>query len=199
MNLPMSCSRPAVCTSSCSSLREPGRDRDLTRIAGDGRAVARGHPVPEVERVHDRAQDADLEARKLLGARAQLLALRLQFLGALLGEQELAEQVLEREEHEAEERDRRDADLDVEVGDADRQQRGRELGGQNGDHELAHLVHQRAAVEVAAVQRDDQEVHRERDHEGDEHEQVEDPVLVAEAGASCATSNAMPPISGNQA
>ena len=108
--------------------------------------------------------------------------LRSRLLCALLREKQLAEQVLEREEDEAEERDSRDPDLYVEVCDADREQGGGELGRQHGDHELSHLVHQRAALEVTAVKRDDQEVHGERDHEGAEHHQVEEPVVAAKAG-----------------
>ena len=58
----------------------------------------------------------------------QLVAALLELLGALLGEQQLAEQVLEGEQHDAEQRDRREADVDVQVGDADREQRREHLG-----------------------------------------------------------------------
>jgi hypothetical protein len=153
---------PAVWTSSCSSLEKPA-------------AIA----ISQVERVHDRAQDADLQARELLRPSAQLLAASRELLRALLGEEELSEQVLEREEDEPEQGDRGDPHLAVQVGDPDREQRRRELGGQHGDHELAHEVEQRhTLLEVDPVRRDDQEVDREREHERGEHEEVEAAVLT---------------------
>ena len=98
----MSCSRPAVWTSSWSSVGEPGRGGDLARVAGDGGAVARGHPVAQVERAQQRAEQRDLEAGELLGAQLELV-------GALLGDEQGADQVLEDEEHDAEQGDGRGA------------------------------------------------------------------------------------------
>ena len=110
-------------------LREPGRDRDLARVTRDGRAVARSHAVSQIERVHDCAQHPDLKARELLRPCAELVALCRQLFRPLLRQQQLAEKILEGEEHKTEERDGRDPHADVEIGDPDREKRGGELGG----------------------------------------------------------------------
>ena len=69
-------------------LREPGRRGDLARVARDRGAVARGHPVAQVERAQERAEQGDLEAGELLG-------LQLELVRSLLGDQQGADQVLE--------------------------------------------------------------------------------------------------------
>ena len=115
-------------TSSSSRLREAGALRDRPRVARDGGRVPGGHLVPQVEGAEQRAQHPDLEAGQLFGSDLELL-------GALLGLQQGAEQVLEDDEHDAEQRDPGEPDLVVDEGDADRHQRGRELGReQRTDH-----------------------------------------------------------------
>ena len=84
--------------------REAGPLGDLARVARHRGAVARGHPIAQVERAQQRAQHPDLEA-------GQLLAALLQLVGPLLGEQQRAEQVLEGDQDDAEQGDRGDPDL----------------------------------------------------------------------------------------
>ena len=84
--------------------RVAGALGDRPRVAGDRGGVPGGHLVAQVERAQHRAQHPDLEA-------GQLLAAQLQLLGALLGEQQLPEQVLEGDQDDAEEGDRGDPDL----------------------------------------------------------------------------------------
>ena len=76
------------------------RARDLLRVARNRGAVTRGHPVPQVEGVEQRAQQTDLEAGELPRAPLQLL-------GSLLRDEELAQQVLEGEQDDREQDDRR--------------------------------------------------------------------------------------------
>ena len=64
--------------------------RDLLRVASDRRAVTRGHAIAKVERVQQGAEQADLEARELPRSPFQLL-------GALLGDEQLPEQMLKGE------------------------------------------------------------------------------------------------------
>ena len=78
--------------------REPGLGGDLARVAGDGGAVARGHPVAQVERAQQRGEQRDLEAGELAGAQLELV-------GALLGDEQRADQVLEDEDEDAEQGD----------------------------------------------------------------------------------------------
>ena len=81
-------------------LGEPGGGGDLARVAGDRGAVARGHPVAQVERAQQRAQQRDLEAGQLLGPQLELV-------GALLGEQQRPDQVLEDDHDDGEQGDGR--------------------------------------------------------------------------------------------
>ena len=92
----MSCSSAAMWTSSSSWRGCAGALGDRPRVAGDGGGVPRGHLVAQVERAQHRAQHPDLEAGQLLAAPRQLG-------GPLLGEQQLAEQVLEGDQDDAEE------------------------------------------------------------------------------------------------
>ena len=94
-------------------LRKPGRGGDLARVAGHGGAVAGGHPVAQVERPEQGAQQGDLEAGELLG-------LQLELVGALLRQKQGADQVLEDDQDDREQGHGRQADLDVQVGDPDR-------------------------------------------------------------------------------
>ena len=105
-NLPMSCSRPAEWTSSCSSRESPARGRDLARVARDGGAVAGGHPVAQIERPQERREQRDLEAGELAGAQLELVA-------AVLGDQQGTDEVLEDQDDHAEQGDRGGAGLDV--------------------------------------------------------------------------------------
>jgi hypothetical protein len=88
--------------------------RDRACGAPDGRRVPSGHPVTEIERVKKRAHQAELEAGELGVAAFELLR-------AALGEKELADEILERHEDDAEQRDRRKPDLEVEIRNADRE------------------------------------------------------------------------------
>ena len=143
-----------------------GRARDLARVAAHRCAVPGGHSIAQVERVEQRADQAQLEARQLAGSPLELRR-------ALLGHEQLAEQVLHVEEHQREQRDRPDPEPVVEVGDADRQARRGHLGGQHRHEHRAHLRQERAAVERAVVDRDHREVEDQRDHEDPEHREVE--------------------------
>ena len=72
--------------------------------------------------------------------RVELVGAGLEGFGAFLGDEQLAEEVLEGEEDDAEEGDRGETDAVVEVGDADGHQSGEELGGK--DREEAASLHQ---------------------------------------------------------
>ncbi len=146
--------------------RVAGALRDRPRVTGDGGAVAGGHLVAQIERAQHRAQHPDLEAGELLGAGLELL-------GPLLGQQQGAEQVLEGDQHDAEQGDPGDADLVVDEGDADRHQRRRQLGGQHRDQDVANLGEEGAALQIAFIEADHREVDRQRQQEGREDERVE--------------------------
>ncbi len=73
------------------ALREACGRGDLARVAGDRGAVAGGRAVAQVERAEQRAEQRDLEAGELLRADLELV-------GALLGKQHRAKQVLEDED-----------------------------------------------------------------------------------------------------
>ncbi len=169
----MSCSRPAVCASSCSSSESPAAARDLPRVAGDRGAVARGHPVAEVERAQQGAQQGDLEARELLGPQLELV-------GPLLGDEQGPDQVLEDDDDDGEQGDGGQAELHVEVGDADGQQGGGELGGKQRGEGSSRLGPKRGPLHVAEVTRDQDEVDCQRDDEEAEHRQVEERVRRAD-------------------
>ena len=91
---------------------------------------------------------------------------------ALLGEQQLAEQVLEGDQDDAEEGDRGDPDHVVDEGDRDREHRAGELGGQ---HRRQHveLAREGDSLDVAAVAGDHHEVDRQGELEEGEDQQVE--------------------------
>ena len=146
--------------------REAGPLGDRPRVARHGGAVAGGHLVPQVERAQHRAQHPDLEA-------GQLLAAPLELVGALLGDEQGAEQVLEGDQDDAEEGDPGEPDLGVDEGDADGHQRRRELGGQQRDQHRADLRDEGAPLDVAGVAGDHHEVDRQREDEGAEDEDVE--------------------------
>ena len=120
-NLPMSCSRPAVCASSCWS-RAAVRLGERAGVARDGGGVARGHAVAQGERLDHARQDAQLERRELLGP-----ALRAQ---------QLPDQVLEHDEDDPQQAERREPGLAVEDGDAHGEQRARQLGREHRDEDL---------------------------------------------------------------
>ena len=84
------------------ALGEAGALGDRAAVARDGGAVTGGHLVAEVEGPQHRAQHSDLQARELLGPRLELL-------GPLLGYEQSTEQVLEDDQHDAEQPDRREA------------------------------------------------------------------------------------------
>ena len=73
MNLPMSCSSAAVCTTSCSRSESPSSRGDLARVARDGRGVARRHLVAQRQRLQHRAEQPDLERCQLARAPLELL------------------------------------------------------------------------------------------------------------------------------
>ncbi len=153
--------------------REPGALGDRPRVARHSGGVPRGHLIAQVERAQHRAQHPDLEA-------GQLLAAFLQLVGALLGEQQLAEQVLEGDQDDAEEGDRRDPDDVEDEGDGDREHRAGELGGQHRGQHL-QLAAEGDALHVAAVAGDHHEVDQQRELEEGEDEQVEGRVRRGQA------------------
>ena len=69
-NLPMSCSSPAVCASSCSRVDRPTLPGDVAREGGDRGAVARGARVALVERADETAEHAPRQVRVLARALA---------------------------------------------------------------------------------------------------------------------------------
>ena len=146
--------------------REPRLDRDLARVAGDRGTVAGGHPVAQVQRSQQRGEQRDLEAGELAGPQLELV-------GALLGDQQGADQVLEDEHQDAEQDDGLGADLDVGEGDADREHRRGELGRQHGEQGAADLGREAGALLVAGVARDQREVDRQREHEDAADQEVE--------------------------
>jgi hypothetical protein len=124
----------------------------------DGGAVPRGHPIAQVERSQHRAQQAHLQAGELLGPLAELL-------GAVLGTQQRREQVLEGQQNAGEQGERPGAVGQRDLGDADRHERGDQVGGEQRDERLARGLADRAAGRDAAVARDQHEVDAERDGE----------------------------------
>ena len=105
----MSCSRPAVWTSSWSSTLEPDLVGDRLGVARDGGRVARRHLVAQRQRLDERREDADLQRRELRRARLELLR-------PLLGQQHLAGQHLEDEQDDDERRQRGEPDGAVHAG-----------------------------------------------------------------------------------
>ena len=146
---------------------------DRPRVPRHRRRVPGGHLVAQVERAQQRAQHPHLEAGQLVGAFLQLHR-------ALLGEQQLAEQVLEGDEDDAEEGDRRDPDHVVDEDDRDGKHRAGELGRQ---HRRQHLQFrgEGRAFDVGAVAGDHHEVDRQGDLEEREDAEVEDGVARADA------------------
>ena len=133
--------------------REAGPLGDRPRVAGDGGGVAGGHLVAQVERAQQRAQHPDLEARELVRPQLQLT-------GPLLRLEQGAEQVLEGDQHDAEQRDPGEPDLGVDEGDADGHQRRRELRGEHRDQHRADHRDEGAPLDVAGVAGDHHEVDR---------------------------------------
>ena len=182
MNLPMSCSRPAVWASSCSRSDRPAATGDLARVARDGGAVAGRHAVPDVERVQQGADHPELEAGQLVGARLELFGAQPQFALALLRAQQLGQQVLEAREDDHEQGDRRHPDLHVDERDDDDEQRAEQLGRQQRHERVPGLVGQRGALQPALVARGEGEVQGEREEERGEDEDVEERVGARGAG-----------------
>ena len=168
----MSCSSAAMWTSSSSWREIAGPLGDRPRVARHRGGVPCRHLVPQVERAQHRAQHPDLEA-------GQLLAAFLQLVGALLGEQQLAEQVLEGDQDDAEEGDRGDPDDVEDEGDRDGEHRAGELGGQHRRQHL-ELAAEGDALDVAAVAGDHHEVDQQGELEEGEDEQVEGGVVSGE-------------------
>ena len=140
-------------------LAHPERRRHGARVAGDRRGVARGHPVAQRQRLDHRDQHAQLQLCEPLGPRAR--------------QQQLAQQVLEREQHEQHQRHRRDAGLHVEGGHECAQHRAEDLAGQDREEDRAELPAQRHARLEGVMAGDHQEVEEVRHHEDREHEQRE--------------------------
>ena len=114
--------------SSWSSSERPAAHRELARVARDGGGVARGHAVAQVKRAQERAEQRDLEAGELLGPLLELDR-------PVLGEDELADEVLEDEEDDREERDGGEAELLVGEGDPEAEHRRGQLRRQDGEQE----------------------------------------------------------------
>ena len=121
--------------------REAAARRQLTRVARDRGAVARGHPVAEVERAEQRAEQRDLEPGELLGPQLELV-------GPLLREQELAHQVLEGQQHDREQRHGRQPELLVGEDHREREDGRGELGGQDREERAADPGDQARALDV---------------------------------------------------
>ena len=129
-------------------LREAGRDRDLPRVARDRGGVARGHPVPQVERAQQRAQHPDLDragacGRSCLPRRSSSSARcsessswpsRYWKVNSTIPNSAIAARPI----------------AVVEVGDADRQQRRGELRGKHRDQRASRtLARNERALHVA--------------------------------------------------
>ncbi len=195
MNLPMSCSSAAVWIRSCSRSATTEAAGDLACVTRDGGRMPRGHRVAHRQRLHDGAEQPDLERRELTRALVQLLP-------ALVRGQARAHQVLEDEEHDGEQADGADADPAVTERDAGGEQPCRELGREDGQERRPKRLARRAlrfgATCVVATIKKLSDV---RDHEHHEHDRRE-AERVARSSASRRRSRARiarPPTTGNVA
>ena len=137
--------------------------------------------------------DADLQARELARPCVERL-------GALLGAQQLPQQVLEGEQDAGEERQRGEADAVVEPDDPTREQAGRELGRQDRDEHRPERESERAALEHAQGS----DAHHEVQEVGEQEDGVDAAagttgLLRQEVGDSATHWIASPPSSGNVA
>ena len=164
------------------ALRQPGGAGDLAGVARDGGTVAGGHPIAGIERVQQRADHAELEAGELVGPRFELAGTDAQLALALLGEEQLAEKVLEAREHDDQKGDGRHPDLHVEDGDDDGEQRAEQLGGQERHESRVGLLGERRSLQPALVAGGKNEVQSEGEDEGREDEDVEGSVRPGDAG-----------------
>ena len=123
-----------------------------------------------------------------------------QLLAPVFGLQQLADEVLEDDEHQAEQREADRAQSDRQVDGGHRQQRREQLGGEQRRERLARLLRERRSIEIALVAGDTEEVQSEREDERREHEQV---VAESRPELMCSRFTAAwknrPPASGNQA
>ena len=156
--------------------------------------MARGHPVAQVERAQQRGEQRDLEAGELAGAQLELV-------GAVLGDEQGADEVLEDQDDDAEQGDRRGPDLDV----GERRTPSASIAaassdGSSGRSARRTLVGKLRALDVARVAGDQDEVDREREDEDREDQQVEaDGRRCSIPSASETPWKTIPAISGNQA
>ncbi len=164
----MSCSRPGGVGEVLLVAAAAGRLGERAGVAGDGGRVARGHAVAQGERLEHAREHAELERGELLGP--------------ALGAQQLADQVLEDDEHEREQRERGEARLAVEDRDADGEHRAGQLGRQHRDEDLAHLAADGDAQVHRDVERDHREVEDVGQHEGAEDDEREGEVVRLEVG-----------------
>ena len=135
-----------------------------------------GHPVAQVQRAEQRREHSHLEAGELLGANLKLVA-------PLLRQEQGTDQVLEDDQHQAEQGHGLHPHLHVRERDPEREHRRGKLGGQQRHQRAAYLGGEPAALEVADVGGDHREVERQRHREEPEDEEVEGGVGLDHAGA----------------
>ena len=151
VNLPTSCSRPAVWTSSCSRDGQPGGGGGRLGEAGDGGGVAGGHPVAHPQRLHHHADHALVQRLELGDLDAQLVALL-----PRVGDEQRERP--EREQQGDEQADREQPELLVGGDGRGGQQAGGELPRQHRDVEAPERAAQARAVAQAEHPDDEPEV-----------------------------------------
>ena len=163
VNLPTSCSSPAVCTSSCSRAESPAAAAVALAkraTAAEWRAVMRSR-MPSVSTI--------TRITPLCSASSSSTCSRSSSRWRCASTTD-SEQVAVGEQHHGEHRDRDQADLLVGEHRAGRQRAGRDLPREHRQVEPAHRVEQARAVaqaEVADDQQEVEEVRREVDAEDD--------------------------------
>ncbi len=115
---------------------EAGLGGEFARVSGDGGGVPRGHAVAQVERAQERAQQRDLEAGELLRPPLELL-------GPVLGEEELADEVLKDEQDDREQGDGRKPQLFVGEGDPEGEHRRGQLRRHDRDERVPRVCDSR--------------------------------------------------------
>ena len=150
-SLPMSCSRPAVCTTACSRSDRPAARASSMRVVRDGGGVAGGARVAQRQRLQQQAEHA-------LVADVELVAAALDLLLVTPGPRARPAAAAGRRRGEREQADDAGA-VDLEAVDGHRgQRRGGELPRQHRQVDRAEHLQQRAAAEQHRVPGDHREV-----------------------------------------
>ena len=163
-NLPMSCKRPDVCTRSSSSAGRP----IATAVACAYRATAAEWRAV----IRSRSASVSIIAVSTPICSAASRSAR------FCEHQQLAQQVLERDEHHDQEHQRREAAAGVDERDEHAQQRADQLRRQHRHEDRPELVRERPAAVEHVVAGDAEEVDQDRDEEAAEDQQREAEVVL---------------------